>query len=366
MRKFLFLITILAVSFFFAVHAWASEPATPEMTVNDAIQRALTHSNSIKKAAKSVDLTDYVREYKADRLNYMPTEPPGMPAVEATWADLLTANLNWRMAEKSLTAEEDKVALDACNKYWSIQQAIGNVETAKLSLKQAELDWQKASAYNKAGLTSMETLLGAEAQLSAAKAALKDAQNNLDKAYADFNQLIGLRPEDRPVLTDEIVFAPLEETNLNFIVATVIENSPTVWLAQQKVELQKTLENLMFYTGEYVTYKQRKTEVEQARLDAASAEDAVETLTRALYYSVRTLEENYPAAEQAVKVAEENLRVTELKYQVGMAIKADVVASEASLAQARQKLLDLKKNHAYLKLALTKPWAYQISAMQAS
>lgn len=122
----------------------------------------------------------------------------------------------------------------------------------------------------------------------------------------------------------------------------------------------------MFYTGEYVTYKQRKTEVEQARLDAASAEDAVETLTRALYYSVRTLEENYPAAEQAVKVAEENLRVTELKYQVGMAIKADVVASEASLAQARQKLLDLKKNHAYLKLALTKPWAYQISAMQAS
>ena len=122
--------------------------------------------------------------------------------------------------------------------------------------------------------------------------------------------------------------------------------------------MKTILEDLAYYTGDYTPYKIRQIDTKKAELDISTAKDATDTLTRSLYYAVRTLEEKYPAAEQAVKLAEENLRVAETKFQVGMAVRADVVAAQASLADARQGLMQLKVNHAYLKLALEKPWAY--------
>jgi outer membrane protein TolC len=129
-------------------------------------------------------------------------------------------------------------------------------------------------------------------------------------------------------------------------------------MAEQRVNLQEILKDLMLYTGSYRTYENRKIEVEQTELDAVSARKAAEILARNLFYSVRVLEENYPVVEQAIKLAEENLRVGQLKYQVGMLTKADVSALETALLQARQNLLVLENNHAYLKMALEKPWAY--------
>jgi len=337
--------------------AWAKEPAKPELSLNDAVALALKYSEAVKKAEKEIDRTKSLRDQKQDELGYIPTVATGNME-EAAYAGLFSANLTWQMSEKSLTAEQDAIALDACNKYWGIQQSLGAMEVAKSALKQAEMDLIKARAYSKVGLITAEALMGAEANQVGAKAALEEAQNNLEKAYTSFNQLVGLWPEDRPVLSDEPGFVPLENVDLEYLVTKVLENSPSVWLANEKVNLQKLSVDMAYYTGSYQPYDARKDALDQARLDAISAKKATEILTRNLYYSVSTLEENYPAAEQAVKLAEENLRVIQVKYQVGMATRADVAAAETSLAKARQSLLELKKNHAYLKLALEKPWAY--------
>jgi hypothetical protein len=40
-----------------------------------------------------------------------------------------------------------------------------------------------------------------------------------------------------------------------------------------------------------------------------------------------------------------------------MLTRVDVAALQTALAQSRQSLLELKKNHAYYLLALEKPWA---------
>lgn len=366
MRKYLFLCAILCFVIFYSTSAWAKEQTTPELALNEAVARALAHSEAVKKAAKEIDRTKEWREYRADELGYTPLGPPGNPLIEINWANLLAADLTWRMSKKSLTTEEDAVALDACNKYWTVQKALGAVDMAEVALKQASLDLARVMALYREGMLIHEDLLGAEAKQAAARAALAKAQNDLEAAYAAFNQLIGLDPEDRPVLTDELTFTPMEKKDLDYIVARVLEESPSVWLAQEKVNLQKHLEDLAFYTGEYRPYKARKIEVEQAELDAVSAKEATEIVTRNLYYAVCTLEESYHAAEQAVELAEENLRVAKLKMQVGMAIEADVASAEASLAEARQSLLELKKNHAYYKLALEKPWAYMKAYMTSN
>jgi outer membrane protein TolC len=360
MKRFVLLLTVAVFLLMTVVPAWAEEtaqPAAPSLSLNDAIKRALTYSESVKKAAKQVDLSENQRDQVEDTYDYIPTENATDTAGEQAFASLISANLTWQISEKSLTAQQDSITMDTCNSYWGIQLKAGDVEVAKQSLKQAELDLNKARAYYQVGLLAKDSLLAAETKQVSAKYTLEKAQNDLDTAYESFNQLVGLSLETRPLLTDEPVFALMEETNLDYLVTKVLENSPTVWAAEQKVELQESLKTMMFYTGEYTPYESRSIQVDQAVLDAASAREATEILTRNLYYTVLSLEQSYPAAEQAVKLAEENLRVAQVKYDVGMLTKADVTALETALVQAKQNLLTLKKNHAYYKLVLDKPWA---------
>lgn len=357
MRRFLFLLISFSLVFLLPTVARAKEPATPEFTINESITRSLAQSKSVLNATKEIEKTEAMRDYRSDQLSYTPTGTPGTAAIESAWSSLLTADLNWQMSKKSLTDEEDSVVMDTCQKYWNIQVSQGAVETAKQALKQAEFDLNKAKVSQKVGLITNEALFAAEAKLASAKTALEKAQNNLETAYVAFNQIVGLWPEDRPVLTDKLTFTLMEDIDIDNIVAKAVENSPAVWLAKEKVNLQKLSESMMFFSGSYTPYQARKIDVEQAVADSVSAKEAIEIMTRNLYYSLRTLEANYPSAVQAVKLAEENLRVSELKLQAGMAVKADVAASEANLAQAKQTLLELMKNHAYYKLALDKPWA---------
>lgn len=340
-----------------AMPAWAREPAAPELSLNDAVTRALNFSKTVKKAADQVDLTEIEREQKEKDLGYITGAATGEPAGESAYAGLLSANLAWRMAGRGLTTAQDTLTLSVCNKYWAVQVARGNLEAAELSLRQANMDLNKARACHAVGLIAAGDLLAAETNQASAKFAGEKAQNDLSAAYTAFNQAVGLWAEDRPVLTDEPSFTPIGDVNLEALVARVLDGSPAVWQADQRVEMQKVLQDLMFYTGSYQPYDARLIEMNQTELDALSAREATEILTRNMYYAVRSLEVSYPAAAQAVRLAEENLRVARIKYQVGMATQADTAALETALARAGQSLLELKKNHAYYSLALEKPWA---------
>jgi hypothetical protein len=168
------------------------------------------------------------------------------------------------------------------------------------------------------------------------------------------------------VLTDTVEFTPLDIKDLDREVRKVMDSAPTVWLAEERVTMQKYLEDMMFYTGEYRPYQARKIEVEQAELDAASTKKLFDQITRSLYYGAKSLEEAYAGAQEGVNVAEENLRVAQVKQKVGMATATDVAAAEKAVAEARSALFQLACQHAYMKLAFAKPWAYLTGLNQSS
>lgn len=208
-------------------------------------------------------------------------------------------------------------------------------------------------------------LIGAEARYREREAALETARHGVAHAYEALNQRLGFGSAVRPVLTDTVAFAPLEITTLDIEVRRALDRAPTVWLAQEQVTLQKFLEDLMFYTGEYRPYQARKIEVEQAELDARSARDALRLATRELYYTVRDLEAAHTTAAQGLAVAEETLRTTSLRHAVGLATRTAVRAAAAEVAAAEQRLFDLAAQHAHAKLAFAKPWALQAAAAEA-
>ncbi len=352
--------------------AWAKEPARPEISLNEAIAKALAQSERVKKAEKEVDRTEALRDYAADQLDYTPVMPVGNPAVEAAWANLLAADLTWQSSKKNLTAEQDAVALDACKKYWDVLLCQEKLKAAEKALASAEKSLQKARASYQAGMLPLAGLVAAEAQYRGAQAGLEKARSDLTTAYVAFNQIVGLWPEDRPVLTTSLEFHPLEVSSLDYEVTKVLEKCPQVWLAEQGVTLKQYYQDIMFYSGimagtfSYKPYEARKIEVEQAELDAAGTKKLFDLITRQLYYNVKSLEEAYAGAQEGVRAAEEALRVARLKLEAGMAVPADVAEAEKALEEARARAGELAAQHSYLKLAFGKPWAYLSSLSSSS
>lgn len=356
-RTFLTVIATVLVIVFTSGIAYCKEPASPELTLNQAIEIAGQYSKALKKAELEIDRTAEIRSYRYDQLGYVPVDAPVGNPTEIAWARMLSDDLTWRMSAKSASMEEDSLALSVCQKYWDVLKAEDNINTKKAVLRQAEWDLRKARASAQIGLVASLVLSQAQAQAAGAKAEVVTAENSLDVAYAELNNLLGLWPADRPVLVDAVEFVPLKVDNLDASIQRVIETSPSVWLAQERATMQKYLEELMFYTGEYRPYQARKIEVEQAELDAVSAKEAMRLATRSLYYGAMSLEESYRPLADAVGIAEESLRITEIKYELGMVTKADVAAAEAVLAETGQRVQSIVYQHAYTKLTFQKPWA---------
>ncbi|ACA60607.1 TolC family protein [Candidatus Desulforudis audaxviator] len=363
-RVLVLLFTVIAATWMFLVPAgWAKEPATPELTLNEAVTLAIRQSAALKKAGLDVDKAEELRRQAADQLTFTPVRGGSYdPRVEIAWYSLLSADLNWQMSKRTQNVEEDRLVLSTCRKYWDVLKAKEKVRAAEAGVRKAELALRKTRALARVGMSApgmspQVALAGAEAALAGARTGLAAARNELDAAYEGLNQLTGFWPQYRPVLVDSVEFRPVEVDNLDVHVQRVLESSPAVWLANEGVTLAKYAQELMWARGQYTPYKVRQIEVEQAELDAVSARDAVRLATRELYYSLRSLEAAHAAALEQVKAAQEALRVTLLAREVGMATAADVAEREAALAEAEQELFDLACQHAYLKLAFQKPWA---------
>jgi outer membrane protein TolC len=152
------MLSVLAVS-----PGWAGElpepVAGPELTLNEALARALTHSAAVSKAEKEIDHTKVWRDYRADQLDFTPLGPPGSAAVEVPWSQLLLADLIWRMSKRSLTTEEDRVALDTCRRYWAVLQAVERERAAIAALAAAFGQRQNTRAGHQVGTLAVAELI---------------------------------------------------------------------------------------------------------------------------------------------------------------------------------------------------------------
>ncbi|MHB1044093.1 MAG: TolC family protein [Eubacteriales bacterium] len=371
MRKVMIALSTLLIICLWGSASWAKEPATPQLKLNEVIDIAIKHSDSVKKSSLEIDKAKEQRENASDQLTFTPVSGGSYdPGVERAWYSLLSADLTWNMSKKSHTTEEDRLVLDVCQKYWNVQKSMNEVRVKEVSCSLSEVALRRVQAMVRLGMTPPElppgtspqsAISSAEGDLARAKSDLTKAENKLNSDYEAINQLLGLWPEDRPALVEEVNFEILEIDNLDTEVQRVIETSPKIWQAEEQITLAKYAYELMWASGSYKSYEIRKAEKEQTELDAVSAKDAVRLATRSLYYTAKNLEAGILAAEKSVVGAEEALRVAKLQYELGMITKENLLKSEGSLSQAKQTLMDLTQQHAYMKLAFKKPWAVSSS-----
>jgi outer membrane protein TolC len=344
----------------FPYQAVAREPLTPELTVEMAVERALYQDSSLKKAKKDLDRAGEVKDYLADKIDFIPSKPVPSSDAESRILNLTQAEISRNMARRTYTAKEDAVVLSVYQAYNEILKSQEKVRVAEITLKNKQWLKQMAYAGQRAGTVDALGIVMAETNWAGAKTSLESAQKALEDAYQKFNQLVGLWPEDRPVLVDLPELSPMNVSDLDVEINAVVTSSPTVWLANQSVELAELTKRLYDFTnvsaGE--PYKVKEIDVEKSKVAAGDVKDQLAKQLRTMYYSAKQLEEQYAGTKESVRLAEENLRVAKIKYDVGIATKTEIMNAELTLEQARQGLLEIECKHQILAMAFKKPWAY--------
>lgn len=347
----------------------AGEPATPELKLNDVINMALQNSRGLQKSGLSVEKAEESRNWASKDLNVILDTSGGAggsfdAATEASFYGQVSADLTWALSKSSNSLEEDKLVLEACDKYWDVQVAISDLHSKEMSVKRKELTLQKVLAMIQVGMVPADYTGGpdlarttAEKDLATARQSLEAAGNTLNAAYEALNMAIGLQPQDRPTLVETAPFEPLKVDDLEVAVSRALDSSPKIWQAEQSVTLAGVAMELGYASGTYKNYKVRAIEREQAEIDVMTARDATDLLVRNCYYKARNLEEGRPAVEKTLSAARESLRIAKLQYDLGMITKESLAQCEESLAQAQKGLLDNTVQHAYSVLVFQKPWA---------
>ncbi len=362
MRKLTALVTVLVFILLvfvppgLAQEANTSEPEVVELTLEQAVQRALAFDYELEKKKLDVDEADdnRVSVPATYYTEWSPTAEAGIFNAESSWFACERARMLYE-------ARRDALILDVTRKYYGVLNALEKVEAKRAAHAHAEAELRAARAMFSAGVLSRQALDGAEAALEEAKAALAEAQGQLDNAYLALNQLVRFGVQERPVLVDPVPpFEPVE-LELSVYESRAYRDNPSLEMVRATLEYMRRVENYSVGGDTPVT----STDVKKADLDVRSARQGVQQLVHHLYSGAKALEEAYAAAAKGLAVAEERLRVARVRYEVGLATETAVLEAEVGVATARQRLHDLAAQHTILKLALDKPWAYTSASSAA-
>lgn len=348
-KAILIMLLIQSLLFLSASTALAAQEEQT-LTLQQAIDKSYKSSLTLSAAKKSLDLAEIQQEQTISQMSLSTLTASKVESAQK-------ASLNYQVASKTYDQTKEKVAYDTTKKYFAVQQALADLELAKLAFQKASQDIGIARITAGVGLSTNASVMSTDSAYTQAKTNLESAENTLKNAYSLFNDAVGLNMADRPVLNEAVPeFRNMNLSDVNVEISQAVTSNTDVWKAQMNALIAENNANMVLYTGEYYPYQQQEITVKQAQLTVQSTETQVAQSIEQMFYQVKNMEEAYKTGIKSRNALAEALRVKKLMYDVGVAIKNDVTAAELSLATAENALDDTRYSHSLLAIAFEKPW----------
>ena len=341
--------------------ALAEEEATDYFTYEEAVELALKNSYQLKNAGEDVERGKEIRDRISNLrgFGYTPVGP-GYDYADAAERELLLnfvqADVAWQMARKQVTMVEEGVAFQVRNAYDEVLKKINESKVAELKLENAAAKMRQADIKAQYGMESLFNLQLARDDYDAEKQNKELLEKQLEKAYLEFNVLIGLEKEERPMLKGEFSPAWLEDINLDRHLPGIFSKDPSLWMQEQKIKMAEYGLDLYTYNVGALPYKAQEIDVTKEKNNLASAKEDLETSVRSLYNQMQQLLDQYALLEVNLAQAGKALEVIKVRCELGMAIPLDLQQAELAVAQIEQQMQNILISYEQLKILFEKPW----------
>ena len=305
---------------------------------------------------------------------------------------------NYKSSEYGVDESYQAVKLSATNGYYSVLEAIDTVKLSKESVERLSAHLQNVQAQYDVGVVARVDVLRSQVELADAEQTLIKAQNAYDLAVADLNNIIGLPHGTELKVTESLQYNKYDnpmENCINFALA----NRPELFQAEAGIEAAKASVKVAksgympqvaasasndwssanwpgddgenWGVGISVSMNVFDSGVTAAKVRAAEAnlykaeetyrqtKDSVQLDVRSSYLSLREAEKRIATSKVAVESAQEDYRISQLRYQAGVGTNIDVMDSQVALTQAQnnyvQAFYDYNTSSASLAKAMGVP-----------
>ncbi len=310
----------------------------PELTIQEAAERAYRVSHEVRRAAeeKSKALLEKQKATDALKDSYIFFTPE----YEEDHRRVVMAELNYQAKMGAEEAASERLDVRVVEKYAAVLSARGEVEVAGREFAREEWNFSRARVSRRLGAVSAFQLEQARTALQARRSALDLAEKQLAKAYEELNILIGYPAERRPRLVTEFSFQPLDIKSILAEANRALEASHDLYALGRYVQIQRQELRSLFLDRDL-----QEKEVKLSELDKAELRREIQNQVRLFYQDILALEETINSARIGLQAAENTLRLTRVRQEVGLAVRGDLLGAELEVAAARQRLLELELSH---------------------
>ena len=376
----------------------------PVLTIDDCIKMALENNPSIMSSIANTKI--YKTKIGQAWSNYFPKVGVGigytrnkflplffkpsvskynsytMPSIDAEWmifdfgktkAQADIAKKTHQATEEDLQETVNTTIFNVKNAFYTLLYTIQQEQVWQSSVEQYEISLEQAKAYYDIGTKPKIDVYTAEYNLSNAKLGHIKAQNDIQLAYADLNNAMGMPEYANYELAEELT---LKKYNLkmNDLLNEAMEVRPGLLAAKKKAEASKhmvtaskraflpdlkvsasfTQGGLTANSGEYgyafggnLAYPLTNIALLKKQVDEANAtadkdvadyevtRQKVYLDVKQAYIQLKNAKENVPVAQKALEQAKEQFNLARGRYKVGMGDVIELKDAETTYRNAQ-------------------------------
>jgi len=322
-----------------------NEQQVMEFTIEEAIDYALEHSNSVKLSEIAVDKAKVsYREADSayDKVKNLPSADSleTYKLKEGYYKDL--AKMGVTLAEKGVVQTRELTRMTIEQMFYETLHAEEEKSIQEEVLKAAERDLEIVQKKFDSGMASELEVMSAEAGVADAQQKYNAAVRDAEYSMMNLNKYLGLPVKTQLKLNNKLELASLPEVDIEEKVAEAIENRLEVISAVEQYDMDKMNFDLIsvWYTPNTYKYQAAKYSMENSNYLLVSAQQDVEISVRKAYNDMLNAYEMLDVMKKQVQLAEKSYKVARIKYEVGMSTanemrKALNAYNEAKLGESQ-------------------------------
>ncbi|MDH7478792.1 MAG: TolC family protein [Syntrophomonadaceae bacterium] len=251
------------------------------------------------------------------------------------------------LADQAYQYSIDGLKLLVEKSYYDLLKAQRTLDNKNEALKRAEEMLRVANSKYSVGTVPRTEVLNAEVRLAQAQAELTLAGSSLDTAMLNFNQTVGIPLGQKVTLVEDFGFVPFDELDINQFVEESLQKQIPVLQARSAWEVKQVqLETAgKYYSTSVYSYKLAEIEANEAEQNYVKTQNSIRLAIMQNYSSLLGARDRIRVLEKSLEQARENVRLANLRYEVGLGTNLEVLEAAGALNDTQAAYLEALYNY---------------------
>ncbi len=328
-------ILCLGLVFTSASYSYAAGSPNNPLSIEQALDKAYKTNPDLRKASLSVKKAEIIRNDAAEMVTWIPTGGMVVPAYQQIMNGYEQAEIGYQTAKKAERTAQDGITYNVVNAYCAAVTNYNNMEIARVKLDDAKRQLTMSSVARAVG-----TL--AEFEYDKAKIGIKQLEEayELNKAQyegsiSNLRSLLNESKSWQPDLSSRPILAQYKRNELSMEVSRGLSESRDVWSAEAQLKVEESQQPWVI-PG--LSSKMQNINLELAQMDYEKSKRDTRAAIEQLYYMLDAMEGQIAVAEKAYETTVKDVKMAELKYDLGLIAKIQLSSAQVAEQNARINL----------------------------